>query len=77
MGMNNKQFDDLCKQADSLLTWEERLPLYAQAEDIALDEAVWFPLYFQQDAELHRPGLEGMRESLFGHLPHTTVSIKK
>jgi len=77
IGYNNPEFDRLCKQADSLMDWEQRLPLYAEAEDTVLQDAVWVPIYFQRDAELHRPGLTGMRESLFGHLPHTTVEIKR
>jgi len=77
VGYSNPEFDRLCKQADTLLEWEQRLPLYSQAEDIVLQDAVWVPIYFQRDAELHRPGISGMRESLFGHLPHTTVEIKR
>jgi ABC-type transport system substrate-binding protein len=75
MGYANDQFDDLCRTADSTLAWETRAPLYAEAEDIALQDAVWVPIYFQRDAELHRPHLSGLRESLFGHLPHTTAEI--
>lgn len=76
-GYNNPEFDRLCRQADTLLDLDQRLPLYAQAEDIALDDAVWVPIYYQRDAELHRPELAGVRESLFGHLPHTTVRMEQ
>lgn len=75
IGYNNPQFDALCRQADTLLEWDQRIPLYQQAEDIVLKDAVWIPIYFQRDAELHSPKLKGMRESLFGHLPHTTTEI--
>lgn len=75
IGYNNPEFDALCKKADSLLDWDERIPLYQKAEDIALQDAVWVPIYFQRDAELQRPWVKGMRESLFGHLPHTTTEI--
>jgi len=75
IGYNNPTFDRLCRQADSMMDMAARLPLYAQAEDIVLDDAVWVPIYFQRDAELHRPWLEDMRGSIFGHLPHTTTSI--
>ncbi len=74
-GYNNPEFDRLCAEADSLMAWENRAPLYAKAEDIALQDAAWAPIYYQRDAELHRPEISGMRESLFGHLPHTTTSI--
>ncbi|MCH8980205.1 MAG: peptide ABC transporter substrate-binding protein [Armatimonadetes bacterium] len=77
IGYNNPEFDRLCKLADSMMEMEKRIPLYQEAEDILLDDAVWIPLYFQSDAELHRPGLSGLRESVFGHLPHTTTEMKR
>jgi ABC-type transport system substrate-binding protein len=76
IGYNNPQFDALCRRADEILDMGQRVPLYQQAEDIVLDDAVWIPIYFQRDAELHRPWLKDMRESLFGHLPHTTTKIE-
>ncbi len=72
----NDRYDALCRQADTSLNPEERKRLYAQAEDVALDEAPYIPIYFQRDAELVRGNVKGMRESLFGHLPHTTVSVR-
>jgi ABC-type oligopeptide transport system substrate-binding subunit len=54
----------------------KRLALYAQAEDIILQDAAWLPIYYQADAELINPRVHGLRESLFGHLPHTTVSLQ-
>lgn len=76
-GWSNPEFDALCAKADRILNMEERLPLYAQAEDIALEEAVWIPIFYQRDIELHRPGLTGIRKSVFGHLPHTTTEVKR
>ncbi len=74
-GYSNPEFDRLCAEADSLMAWENRGPLYARAEDIALQDSAWAPIYYQRDAELHRPEIQGMRESLFGHLPHTTTDV--
>jgi ABC-type transport system substrate-binding protein len=76
IGYDNPEFDRLCRLADSTLDMDKRKPLYQQAEDIVLDDAVWIPIYFQRDAELMRPWVAGMRESLFGHLPHTTTRIE-
>lgn len=76
IGYNNPEFDKLCRQADSILDMDLRIPFYQRAEDIVLDDAVWVPIYFQRDAELHRPWVAGLRESLFGHLPHTTTNIE-
>ncbi len=73
---SNPKFDALCRQADTSQDPEERKRLYGQAEDIALHDAPHIPIYFQRDAELIRPSIKGMRESLFGHLPHTKVTIQ-
>lgn len=75
IGYNNPKFDALCKEADTSMDPVKRLQLYAEAEDIALQEAAWVPIYFQRDAELISPRVSGLRESLFGHLPHTTVKL--
>lgn len=73
---SNPEFDKLCAEADSLMDEAKRLELYAKAEDIVLQDAPWIPIYFQRDAELMHPRVKGLRESLFGHLPHTTVSLE-
>lgn len=75
IGYSNKEYDALCAQADVLMDWEQRAPLYAQAEDIVLQDAPWVPIYFQRDFELISPRVSGLRESLFGHLPHTKVRL--
>lgn len=77
LGYNNPEFDRLCAEADKTLEMEKRIPLYQQAEDIVLQDAVWVPLYFQRDAELHKPYVSGLRDGLFGHLPHTTVTVNR
>lgn len=74
---SNPKVDELCAKADSSLSREERIKLYAEAEDLILDDAAWLPIYFQKDAELISPRVKGLRESLFGHLPHTTVEISR
>jgi ABC-type oligopeptide transport system substrate-binding subunit len=75
LGYNNPEFDALCKEADSILEWDKRKPLYEKAEDIALQDAPWIPIYFQKDAELHAPNLHDLRGSVFGHLPHTKTRV--
>ncbi len=71
----NPQYDALCRQADTILDEAKRKDLYAQAEDLVLSDAPFIPIYFQRDAELIRGNVKGLKESLFGHLPHTTVSV--
>ncbi|MBS1719110.1 MAG: peptide ABC transporter substrate-binding protein [Armatimonadetes bacterium] len=72
---SNPEFDRLCAAADVEADEPKRLKMYADAEDIVLREIPWIPVYFQRDAELISPRVAGMRESLFGHLPHTTVTL--
>jgi ABC-type transport system substrate-binding protein len=76
IGYANQEFDALCRQADQMMDMAARLPLYAKAEDIALQDAPWVPIYYQRDFELIHPRVSGMRESLFGHLPHTTTRVE-
>lgn len=75
IGYNNAKFDELCTKADSIMDFEQRKAMYAEAEDIALQEAPWVPIYFQRDFELISERVSGLRESLFGHLPHTKVKL--
>lgn len=72
----NAEFDRLCAEADASTDEELRKKLYAQAEDLVLQDAPWVPIYFQRDAELISPRVKNLRTSLFGHLPHTTVAIE-
>jgi len=77
LGYANAEFDALCRKGDALMDEAERLKVYAQAEDLVLQDAPWIPIYFQRDFELIKPNVKGLRESLFGHLPHTTVRLKE
>ncbi len=74
---SNPAFDALCAKGDTMVGNDtERLKLYAQAEDMVLQDAPFIPIYIEKDAELISPRLKGLRESVFGHLPHTTVSLE-
>jgi ABC-type transport system substrate-binding protein len=74
---SNPQFDALCDQADVMVADEaKRRQLYAQAEDIVLQDAPFIPVYFERDSELISPRVKGLRESVFGHLPHTTTVLE-
>ncbi len=75
IGYVNPALDALTTKADVMPDGPERIKLYQQAEDIALQDAVFVPIYFQRDAELISPRVKGLRESVFGHLPHTTVTV--
>jgi len=75
-GYSNPQYDALCRQADAETDPAKRTALYRQAEKIVVDDAPWVPLYFQKDLELMKPYVSGVRDSLLGHLPHTTTEVK-
>lgn len=76
LNYSNPQFDALTKEADTTQDEAKRLELYAQAEDMVLQDGTIIPIYFQRDAELINPRVKGLRESLFGHLPHTAVRLE-
>jgi oligopeptide transport system substrate-binding protein len=76
VGYNNPEYDALCRAADTEQDPVRRMKLYAQAEEIVVNDAPFIPIYFQRDAELIHPRVKGLRESLFGHLPHTEVTLE-
>ena len=76
IGYSNTEFDSLCDQADTEKDSKKRMELYLKAEQIAVDDAAWVPMYFQKDLELVNPKVKGIRESLLGHLPHLTTTVK-
>lgn len=78
LGYSNPVFDAICDKADKLPLEkkEERFKLYREAQKIAVvDDAIWIPIYFQRDLELVRPGVEGIRRSAMGPLPHTETDV--
>ena len=76
VGYSNPQFDALCDQADAEHDHAKRMTMYQQAEQIAVSDAPWVPLYFQRDLELIKPRVKNIRDSLFGHLPYTTTTVQ-
>jgi oligopeptide transport system substrate-binding protein len=77
VGYNNPEFDAICDKADVESDPAKRAAMYHQAEMIAVDDAPWVPLYFFQDIELHKPYVKNIRDSLMGHLPHTTTTVAR
>ena len=57
----NAEFDKLAKEADTFTgAAEERLKLYNQAEQIAVDNVGWLPLYVPQFNVLIKPYVQGI-----------------
>ena len=72
----NDAYDALCREGDSTMDEEKRKEIYAKAEDMVLQDAPFIPIYYQKDVELISKKVSGIRNSAFGHLPHTTTAIQ-
>ncbi len=76
VGYSSPEFDRLCDQADVESDVPKRMALYAQAEQIAVNDAPWVPIYYQRDLELIKPRVGHLRDALLGHLPHVTTTVQ-
>ena len=75
IGYSDPKFDALCDKADVEHDPKKRIDLYHQAEQVAIDDAPWVPLYFQKDLVVMKPRVSGYQNSLFGILPHTQTTV--
>lgn len=77
---SNAEFDKLVDQADVEADLPKRLPLYQQAETIALTEVGWLPLYYGKANLLIRPTVKGLvitPQGLFPQGDWTKVIVGK
>jgi peptide/nickel transport system substrate-binding protein/oligopeptide transport system substrate-binding protein len=77
---SNAEFDKLVDQADVEANLPKRLPLYQQAETIALTEVGWLPLYYGKANLLIRPTVNGLvvtPQGLFPQVDWTKVTVSK
>jgi ABC-type transport system substrate-binding protein len=72
---SNPHFDKLTQQADTAQKLEDRLALYAQAEDIMLQDAPAIPLFYRKDFYLVRKDVKGLRRNLLGFMTHNQVTF--
>ena len=77
VGYNNPEFNTLCDAADSELDETKRFAMYKKAEQIAVTDAPFAPLYFKRDLELVSPQVGNLHDSLFGHRPHVLTTVKR
>ena len=73
---SNTNFDKLCDTADVDQDAAHRAATYRQAARIVADEVPVIPLLYQTDTELVKPNVQGIDDSLMGHLPYKHVSLK-
>jgi oligopeptide transport system substrate-binding protein len=74
---DNPEFSRLTQRADQEPNEQKRQELYAQAEDLALQDAPWIPLFHPQDVIAIHPRVSGAKRNLFGFLPYREVSLAK
>jgi oligopeptide transport system substrate-binding protein len=77
---SNAQFDKLVDQADVETDPAKRMPLYQQAEQIALQEVGWLPLYYGKADILIRSTVHGIvvtPQGLFPQEDWTKVTVGK
>ena len=75
-GYSNPEFDALCDAADVELNQPKRFEMYKKAEQIAVDDAPWVPLFFQRNLLLVRPRVVNLKTTLFGLRPHFVTEVK-
>ena len=60
MGYCNEDYDALLAEANALPTLDEQLPLYAEAQELLLEDAPMLPLRFGQAFYLAKPWVQGL-----------------
>ncbi len=61
---SNPRVDALTEKARTLVRFEERVPLYQQAEDIILEESPWICTYHARNVVLLRKNITELREKV-------------
>lgn len=77
---SNPEFDKLVDQADVEPNLEKRYPLYQQAEQIALTEVGWLPLYYGKADILLSKKISGLvitPQGIFPNPDWTAVTVSK
>lgn len=77
---SNAEFDKLVDQADVDPNQAERLTLYQKAEQIALEEVGWLPLYYGKANLLIRSTVHGLAvtpQGIFPEVDWTKVTVSK
>ena len=77
VGFSSARMDSLLEEAASTMDEERRLSLYESAEEIALDDCSWIPLFYGRSAVLVKPYVKGLRHNMMGLLPLDGVTIER
>ncbi|MGE5672841.1 MAG: peptide ABC transporter substrate-binding protein [Mycobacterium leprae] len=74
---SNKQFDAILDKADVAKPGADRYAMYGQAEQIAVTDAAWSPLYYNQQLYVVKSFVKGMQINGMGVMPLNHVSVNK
>lgn len=72
---NNPEFDKLVRDAKKEPDQAKRSEMYAKAEKIAMEDACWIPIAFQNSWLLVKPYISGYQRNPMGPLGYNTVKI--
>jgi ABC-type transport system substrate-binding protein len=74
---SNQQFDAICDKADAESDMAKRIPLYQQADQIAMDDVAVLPLFYRKQHYLLKTYVKDFRVNVMMPLPHTATRIQK
>ncbi|HEY3330089.1 MAG TPA: peptide ABC transporter substrate-binding protein [Capsulimonadaceae bacterium] len=77
LGYSNPKLDALCDAADTEQNEAKRFAMYKDVAKILAQDVPRIPLYYQRDVELVKPWVTDLSDSLMGHLPYKTLSLKR
>ena len=69
--------DDILAKADVAPPGDARLAMYAQAEQMIVDDGAWVPQHFPKVQYLLKPYVKGFQYNIGGLMPYNTVEIAK
>ncbi|AZR73715.1 peptide ABC transporter substrate-binding protein [Anoxybacter fermentans] len=74
---SNPEFDRLTEKARGMKPGPERIKLYQQAEQIAVNDAPWVPIYYYTNLILRKPFVHGYMVTPLGVMPLKTVWLSE
>lgn len=77
VGWLNKDFDTILEKADKMPNGPARFAEYSKAEQIAINDSPWVPLYYQKQLWLVRPTVKGLWWNAMGIQQLNKVEITK
>ncbi len=76
-GYRNAKFDALCDRADAESDMAKRIPLYQEADRLAMEEVALLPLVCGSGRILVKPYVKGLRRNLMSYLLHSLTHLER